>query len=113
VARGKPDGPDRLLIKLREYRCPILNRDKEDLDLGEESEVKESDFVLDGTRLKSSMSGAGSSWFGPAKYKGLKWVGEISEMFLEAWIKDPVTGSAIRKGNREVGHQQGENSILC
>ncbi|KAH0551556.1 hypothetical protein GP486_007227 [Trichoglossum hirsutum] len=37
--------------------------------------------------------------FGPMTYEGLTWIGRITA-FMETWIRDPVTGSAILNGNR-------------
>jgi len=40
--------------------------------------------------------------YGPVTYKGLQWMGEISEAFLEAWKVDPITKKAKMDGVRIV-----------
>jgi hypothetical protein len=80
-----------VLVKFHEtpsYRCPVLPQD----DLGQlgippvAAQVLFRDFVSD-------------EEYGPVSYKGLAWVGTISEVFLETWKRD-ANGSAIRYGNR-------------
>jgi len=41
--------------------------------------------------------------YGPVKFRGLAWVGCISEAFIEVWRRDLATGSAFQDGNRMVG----------
>jgi|SRR5580700_11337272 hypothetical protein len=38
--------------------------------------------------------------YGPATYKGLEWVGEITEANMETWVRD-ADGKAVQQGDRE------------
>jgi hypothetical protein len=37
--------------------------------------------------------------YGPATYKGLKWVGQISEVWMETWVQG-IHGKAVQRSNR-------------
>jgi hypothetical protein len=73
-----------VLVKFTEnpkYRCPIPNATVKHLDRlnipRKPSEVRDEDFDLEGE-------------YGPVTYKGLKWMGEIAEAFLEVWKRNPA-----------------------
>jgi hypothetical protein len=84
-----------ILAKLTEsppFHNPLSTleeRERENLDLPVSSEVKQSSFNLKGK-------------FGPAFFKGLLWVGEITSAYLEIWKRNPGTGLAERCGGRIV-----------
>lgn len=74
------------------YRSPVRDLSDENIQhLGfpAASELSESSFTLEGE-------------YGPATYKGLVWVGRISEAFLEVWKRNLETGLAERVGDRIV-----------
>ncbi|KAI1471055.1 uncharacterized protein F4812DRAFT_467258 [Daldinia caldariorum] len=86
-----------MLVKFTEtpkYRCPIKINDVDDdgnklEELGIPSDRRQiayQDVCLDEP-------------FGPAHYQGLTWVGQITEAFMEIWIRD--NGKAIQYGDRE------------
>jgi hypothetical protein len=84
-----------MLVKFEEnpsYQCPIDdNKDLEELGFPDMPNVKIGDFVL-------------QREYGPVVYKGFQWVGHISAAFMEVWKRDPSTRSAVKNGNRIVGH---------
>jgi hypothetical protein len=94
---GRRDVSMFILVKFKEtpnYRCPVRDLDGEDFEqLGfpKATELRTSNFSLVGD-------------YGPAMYKGLVWVGQISAAFMEIWKRDPITRLATRKGNPIVGH---------
>ncbi|THC94127.1 hypothetical protein EYZ11_006376 [Aspergillus tanneri] len=81
------------------YRCPfprdpIYGDDEEELDtlqaLGIPSDVREilkKDVVFEGE-------------YGPATYKRLTWVGKISEVWMETWVRG-ADGKAVQRGIAE------------
>lgn len=91
---GQPTCTMVVLIKITEspkYRCPL----DFDLDLCTElnipqnqSEILEGDFFLQGE-------------YGPVEFKGYQWVGQISEVFLEIWTRNPETGEPRRRTGRQ------------
>jgi hypothetical protein len=87
------------IVRFREtprYHCPlpIYNETgEEELDprkiLGIPSDfeaIRQKDVILEGD-------------YGPATYKGLRWVEQISEGWMETWVRD-TNGKAIQRGNR-------------
>jgi hypothetical protein len=48
--------------------------------------MREKDVILEGD-------------YGPATYIGLKWVQQISEVWMETWVRD-TDGRAVQRGNR-------------
>lgn len=88
-----------ILVKFCEsprYRCPVpKTQDPEELGIPLD--------VLEIDRTEVTMEGQ----FGPATYKGHKWVGKISEVFMETWVQD-AGGRAVRRGNREDLLQAGQ-----
>jgi len=76
------------------YRCPIRQPTLNKLDQWnipkECAEIRFKDF-------------AAVKPYGPVTYKGLQWIGEISEAFLEVWKVDPTTTKAKKDGVRMVG----------
>jgi hypothetical protein len=56
-------------------------------------EIRAEDFNLEGE-------------YGTVTYKGLKWMGEIAEAFLEVWKRNPATGLAVKDGTRTVWLQE-------
>jgi hypothetical protein len=94
---GNPEVCVFVLAKLEEspdYRCPVRHLDDEDfeqLEFPEGSELRTLDFNLEGEH-------------GPVIYKGLVWVGRISNAYMEVWKRDPVTNLAARNGDRIVSH---------
>ena len=89
---GHPTVAMVVLIKFCEvprYRCPVLfDQDPEELGIPLNLQAI--------TQAEVTMEGQ----LGPATYKGLQWVGKISEVFMEIWVKDG-DGRAVRQGNRE------------
>lgn len=74
------------------YRNPLSKLEEptlQSLDLPNGFEVRESSFVLMGD-------------FGPANFKELSWVGQITTAFMELWKRNPITGLAERVGERFV-----------
>jgi hypothetical protein len=78
-----------------QYRCPlpIFDEAGEELDPREAAgipsdfeAIRTKDVILEGD-------------FGPATYKGLSWVGQISEVWIETWVRD-MHGEVIQRGNR-------------
>jgi len=81
-----------MLVKLHEdppYRCLTYDLTDEEfnaLQFPLKEEINEQYFVISGE-------------YGPARYKDLIWVGEISG-FIELWGLDERSGLASRKGDR-------------
>jgi hypothetical protein len=79
------------------YRCPfpIYDETGEELDPREIAgmpsdfrDIRAKDVILEGD-------------YGPATYVGLRWVGQISEVWMETWVRDTDThGDAMQRGNR-------------
>jgi hypothetical protein len=72
---------------------PIFDETGEELDPREAAGIPsdftaicEEDVILEGD-------------YGPATYKGLRWVGQISDVWMETWVRD-THGKAIQRGNR-------------
>ena len=88
---GHPTVAMVVLIKFCEvprYRCPVFDQNPEKLGIPLNLEaIDEAEVTMEGQ-------------LGPATYKGLQWVGKISEVFMEIWVKDG-DGRAVRQGNRE------------
>jgi hypothetical protein len=89
---GHPTVAMVVLIKFCEvprYRCLVLfDQNPEELGIPLNLEaIKAAEVIMEGQ-------------LGPATYKGLQWVGKISEVFMEIWVKDG-DGRAVRQGNRE------------
>ncbi|KIW77022.1 hypothetical protein Z517_09468 [Fonsecaea pedrosoi CBS 271.37] len=91
---GQPTCSMAVLINITEspaYRCPL----DFDLDICDElniprdspRQIKEGDFSLQGE-------------YGPVEFKGYQWVGQISEVYLETWTRNPRTGQPRRRGGR-------------
>ncbi|OAG34061.1 hypothetical protein AYO21_11781 [Fonsecaea monophora] len=91
---GQPTCSMAVLINITEspaYRCPL----DFDLDICDElniprdspRQIKEGDFSLQGD-------------YGPVEFKGYQWVGQISEVYLETWTRNPRTGQPRRRGGR-------------
>ena len=81
-----------VLVKFYEtpkYKRPHLD-DKEIKQFPDTTEIPDQPFVFEGE-------------YGPVKFRGLTWVGCISEAFMEVWRRDPATGTALQDGNRMVG----------
>jgi hypothetical protein len=90
---GQPTCSMAVLINITEsptYRCPL------DFDLvlcdqlnipQNPSQITETDFTRQGE-------------YGPVTFKGHQWVGQISEVFLEIWTRNPRTGLVRRRGHR-------------
>ena len=85
-----------MLVKLEEdpcYRCPIRNLTQSEfaqLEFPPMKEIRYQPFTISGP-------------YGPAEYKGFKWVGKISG-FLEFWTLDPDTRLASRIMTRMVSN---------
>lgn len=83
-----------LIAKLTEkptYSNPIrnmTNKELQPLELKSAFEIKERDFELEGEQ-------------GPVTFRGVQWVGSISECYIETWGKDSF-GTAIKLGKRIV-----------
>jgi hypothetical protein len=92
---GKPNVSMVVLVNFQEtpdYRNPLRNIDDEDFEqLGFPKELKTSMFSLAGD-------------YGPAMYKGLAWVGQISTAVVEIWKRNPTTGLATQVGDRVVSY---------
>ena len=80
-------------LETPKYRRPIDFNDDDDDDrlraLGIPNnmlDIKQADVTL-------------VQQFGPATYQGYQWVGQITEVYMESWIRDPG-GSAMKHGNR-------------
>jgi hypothetical protein len=86
---GKEEVSLVVLVKFTEdpnYQCPARNLDDEVVEQPESPEpadIRARDF-------KSEME------YGPVTYKGLQWVGQISEAFMEPWNRNPATGLATK-----------------
>jgi hypothetical protein len=95
--KGKPDVSMVVLMSFQEtpdYRNPLRNlgnKDFEQLGFPEAEELKTSMFSLAGDH-------------GPAIYKGLAWVGQISTAVVEIWKRNPTTGLATQVGDRVVSY---------
>ena len=89
---GCPEVSTVVLVKFHEtpeYRCPV-GFDESPEDLGIPSDVRailRQDVVLNGE-------------YGPAYYKDIEWVGQISEAFMEIWVRNNADGRAVKRGNR-------------
>jgi len=77
------------------YHCPlpIFDETGEELDPREAvgipsdlTAICEKNVILEGD-------------YGPATYKGLRWVGQISEGWMETWVRD-IHGKVIQRSNR-------------
>ena len=83
-----------LIAKLTEkptYSKPIrsmTNKELQPLELKSAFEIRDVDFELEGEQ-------------GPVTFRGLQWVGSISERYIETWGKDSF-GTAIKLGERVV-----------
>lgn len=83
-----------LIAKLTEkptYSNPIrnmTNKELQPLELKSAFEIRDGDFELEGEQ-------------GPVTFRGLQWVGSISECYIETWGKDSF-GTAIKLGERVV-----------
>ncbi|PUU84305.1 hypothetical protein B9Z19DRAFT_1070025 [Tuber borchii] len=81
-----------MLVKLHEnppYRCPTHNRSDEEFDalkFPSKEDINEQCFSISGE-------------YGPATYKDLVWVGEISG-YIEFWGLDEISKLACVKGDR-------------
>ncbi|OAL28690.1 hypothetical protein AYO20_09414 [Fonsecaea nubica] len=91
---GHPTCSMVVLIKITEspaYRCPLpFDLDTcDELNIARDSpdQIEEGDFSLQGE-------------YGPVEFKGYQWVGQISEVYLEAWTRNPRTGRPRRRGGR-------------
>ena len=96
-----------ILVKIEEapvYRNPSSNlSDQQKAELYSRTlRVETQDFRADGE-------------FGPATYKGLKWVGEIASASLEVWKRDSRTGLAVTDRDAIVSHCycSPRNSLVC
>jgi len=82
-----------VLVKFVEtpnYQSPDLQiEDLVNRDFPKASELNELHFTMDGE-------------YGPVSYKGFRWVGAISEAFLEVWKRNPTTKLAVTDGVRSV-----------
>jgi len=81
-----------VLVKFVEvpmYRCPVAkDQDPEELGIPlDRREIRMEDVALD-------------KEYGPATYKGLRWVGEITEANMETWVRN-ANGEAVKWGNRK------------
>ena len=91
---GQPKMSVVVLIKLEEtpkYQNPILeltDKELERLGLLDPNEIQSQDFIVDNR--------------GYLIYRGLTWVGDITEAFVEVWRRDPITGLAFQDGGRTV-----------
>jgi hypothetical protein len=72
---------------------PIYDETGEELDLlkvpgipSDFKAIRQKDVILEGD-------------YGPATYKGLRWVEQISEVWMETWVRDTY-GKAIQRSNR-------------
>jgi hypothetical protein len=82
------------------YHCPFPmydetreESDPQELDprevagiLSDFEAIREKDVILEGD-------------YGPVTYKGLRWVGQISEIWMETWVRD-THGEVMQRGNR-------------
>jgi len=96
---GHPDVAMVILVKFCEsplYRCPVpTTQNPEELGIPLDIlAIDEAEVTMEGQ-------------LGPATYKGHKWVGKISEVFMETWVQD-AGGRAVRQGNREDLLQAGQ-----
>ena len=81
------------------YRCPgSFDQELEDQGLSEGLAVKPKDIILRGD-------------YGPATYNNLVWVGNITEIFMENWIRGP-NGKAKKQGSRKDLLRDAEVQIL-
>lgn len=94
---GNPNVSMFVLVDFQEtpdYHNPLCNlSDKyfEQLGFPEAEELKTSMFGLAGD-------------YGPAMYKGLAWVGQISTAVVEIWKRNPTTRLATQVGDRVVSY---------
>ncbi|KAH0556238.1 hypothetical protein GP486_005834 [Trichoglossum hirsutum] len=82
---GKPEISIAMIVALEEtprYKCPVKGEG--------------SDSLPQGPDILFEVKGE----FGPVVLNGMVWAGEITDAFTEVWIRDPVTGLAIRNGDR-------------
>ena len=71
------------------YHCPLPKEldPREVLGIPSDFEaIRQKDVILEGD-------------YGPATYKGLRWVEQISEGWMETWVRD-MHGEVIQRGNR-------------
>ncbi|OQV11306.1 hypothetical protein CLAIMM_15162 [Cladophialophora immunda] len=90
---GNPTCSMAVLVNITEspiHQCPL----DFDLDLCDElgmpqdgDQMTEEHFTLHGD-------------YGPVEFKGHQWVGQISEVYLEIWTRNPRTGVPRRRGGR-------------
>ena len=104
---GKQEVSLVVLVKFTESlsdQCPTRGLDDEELEELEFPEPAGIDFDDFNSEKE----------YGPVTYKGLQWVGWISEAFMELWRRDPATGLATKVGHRRVRllHTKGYNYVL-
>jgi hypothetical protein len=76
-------------VEVPKYRC-LVAKDQDPEEIGiplDQRAIRMEDVALDGE-------------YGPATYKGLRWVGEITKANMETWVRD-VDGKAVQQGNRK------------
>ncbi|KAL1965263.1 hypothetical protein VTN77DRAFT_5865 [Rasamsonia byssochlamydoides] len=83
-----------VLVKLIEtpaYHCPLRHPDTNDrIRLGipaGPSQLRGEDFLMAGE-------------YGPITYRGLTWMGKMSEVFMEVWRRDLTSGVLVQEGPR-------------
>ena len=84
------------IVKFREtpkYRCPVKLDDDNGNKLEQLGIPSDRRDIL---RRDVNLVGE----YGPATYKDLVWVGQISEVFMESWVLN-ANGKALRRGNRK------------
>jgi hypothetical protein len=76
-------------VEIPKYRCPLAtDQDPEELEIPLDLQaIRPRDMILRGE-------------YGPTYYKGLRWVGEITEVNMETWVRD-IDGTVVQRGNRE------------
>ena len=92
---GKDEVSLVVLVKFTEipsYQCPARNLDDEKLEQLEFSESADIRVMVFNSERE----------YGPITYKGLQWVGRISEAFMELWRRNQATGLATKVGRRRV-----------
>jgi hypothetical protein len=80
------------LVKFREsprYRCPVpIDQNPEEFGVPLNVTAIDEAYVTLQRQL------------GQATYRGLQWVGEISEVFMETWVRD-ADRRTVQRDNRE------------
>ncbi|KAE8446627.1 hypothetical protein EG329_011820 [Mollisiaceae sp. DMI_Dod_QoI] len=96
VEAGLSETYSQLFCESPQYRCPIpTTQDPQELGISLDIlAIKTEEVTMEGQ-------------LGPATYKGYKWVGKISEVFMEIWVQD-ASGKAVRQDNREDLLQAGQ-----